>query len=165
MFLAKLALVEGEFLLTSSEEYFDIPALGIDVENFLCGKLCMSRYKYSKCPGFSKGFLRITQQDNRVFMDIHFALISVHIIAPFANGHEADIRIILTDVRSKLLSLLFNLIGINDTICAQSSNRLESFLSKCVHQLVRCVSAITEKISGVRWSGQFLDDILNDFNL
>lgn len=98
-------------------------------------------------------------------MAIHFALISVHIIAPFANGHEADIRIILTDVRSKLLSLLFNLIGINDTICAQSSNRLESFLSKCVHQLVRCVSAITEKISGVRWSGQFLDDILNDFNL
>ena len=125
MFLAKLALVEGEFLLTVSEEYFNIPAFGVDIENFLCGKLCMSRYKHPKCLGFSKGFFRITQQDNRVFMAIHFALISIHIIAPFANGHEADIRIILTDVRSKLLSLLFNLIGINDTICAQSSNRLE----------------------------------------
>ena len=98
-------------------------------------------------------------------MTIHFALISVHIIAPFANGHEADIRIVLTDARSKLLDLLFDLIGINNTICAQSSNRLESFLSKCVHQLVRCVPAIAEKISGMRWAGQFPDDILNDFNL
>ena len=116
MFLAKLALVEGEFLLTAPEEYFDIPALGIDVENFLCGKLCMSRYKYPKHLGFSKGFFGVAQQDNRVFMVIHFALISVHIIAPFANSHESDIRIIPTDARSKLLSLLFDLIGINDTI-------------------------------------------------
>ena len=75
MFLAKLALVEGEFLLTVSEEYFNIPAFCVDIENFLCGKLCMSRYKHPKCLGFSKGFFRITQQDNRVFMAIHFALI------------------------------------------------------------------------------------------
>ena len=90
---------------------------------------------------------------------------SKYIIAPFANGHEVGIRIIPTAVWSKLLSLLFDLIGINNTIYMQSSNRLEPFLSKCVHQLVRCIPAITEKISGMQWFGQFLDDILNDFNL
>ena len=52
LFFAKLALVEGELLLTVSEEYFNIPAFCVDVENFLCGKLCMSRYKHSKCPIF-----------------------------------------------------------------------------------------------------------------
>ena len=136
MFLAKLALVEGEFLLTASEEYFNIPAFCVDIEDFLYDKLCMSHYKYSKYIGFSKGFFGIAQQDNRIFITVHFTLISVHIVAPFANGHEADIRIILTNVRSKLLSLLFDLIGINNTICAQSSNRLESFLSKYVRQLI-----------------------------
>ena len=39
------------------------------------------------------------------------------------------------------------------------------FLGKCVHQLIWCVSAISEKISGMRWSAQFLDDILNNSNL
>ena len=136
MFLAKLALVEGECLLTASEEYFNIPAFCVDIEDFLYDKLCMSHYKYSKYIGFSKGFFRITQQNGCIFMSIHFALISVHILAPFANGHGADIRIILTDARSKLLSLLFDLIGINNTICAQSSNLLESFLSKYVRQLI-----------------------------
>ena len=130
MFLATLALVEGEFLLTASEEYFNIPAFCVDIEDFLYDKLCMSQYKYSKYIGFSKGFFGIAQQDNRIFITVHFTLISVH------NDHEADIRIILTNVRSKLLSLLFDLIGINNTICAQSSNRLESFLSKYVRQLI-----------------------------
>lgn len=34
LFFAKLALVEGELLLTVSEEYFNIPAFCIDIENF-----------------------------------------------------------------------------------------------------------------------------------
>jgi len=33
-FFAKLALVEGELLLTVSEEYFNIPAFCVDIENF-----------------------------------------------------------------------------------------------------------------------------------
>ena len=34
LFFAKLALVEGELLLTVSEEYFNIPAFCVDIENF-----------------------------------------------------------------------------------------------------------------------------------
>jgi hypothetical protein len=42
LFLAKLALVKG-ILLTASEEYFNIPMLGIDIENFLRGNRIIQR--------------------------------------------------------------------------------------------------------------------------
>ncbi len=58
------------------------------------------------------------------------------IIAPFANGHEADVRIILADTGCKLFGLLPDLMGIDDAIGAQCANRLKSLLSKSIHQLV-----------------------------
>ena len=45
----------------------------------------MSRYKYSKCLGFSKGFFRITQQDNRVF--IHIARPLYEFVQNFRFAH------------------------------------------------------------------------------
>ena len=57
MFLAKLALVEGEFLLTASEEYFDIPAFGIDIEDEFYIKWNMVLGNFSKiCRKAEKNF-------------------------------------------------------------------------------------------------------------
>ena len=45
----------------------------------------MSRYKYPKCLGFSKGFFRITQQDNCVF--IHIARPLYEFVQNFRFAH------------------------------------------------------------------------------
>ena len=116
LFLAKLALVKGKFLLAASEEDLNAPSVHIDGKNLLCWKICLSRDEYTKRFGITKGFLWIAQQNNSIVAVIHFALIPVYIVVPFTNCHEADIRIILADTGGKLFGLLPDLVGKDDTM-------------------------------------------------
>ena len=106
----------------------------------------------------------MAQQNNSIVAVIHFALIPVYIVVPFTNCHEADIRIILADTGCKLFGLLPDLVGKDDAIGTQCANRFKSLLSKVIHQFVRCVPAVAQKIRRAGWFGQFIDDALDNLD-
>lgn len=130
--LAKLTLVKRKFLFAASEKHLDAPPVCIQGKNLLCRKLCLGRDKNTKCVGLSKGIFRIAQQYDSFIMAIDLPLISVYIVVPFANCHEADIWIVFADTRSKLFGLLSNLVGVDDTISAvcQGAGLLSGYYQK-----------------------------------
>ena len=163
--LPKLAFIKGKFLLAVSEKHLNAPAFCIHFEDFLYGKVRLRRDEHSQCIRISEGLFRIAQQNNRFFAVAHFALIPIRIEAPMANGHEADIRIIFADGRSKCFCLLSDLVEVDDAVGAQRANGLEPLLRKSSHQFIRCVPAVAEEIRSIRRHRQFLSNAPDNLNL
>lgn len=66
--------------------------------------------------------LRVTDQNCCIFNSVEASFIPVDIIAPVANGHEADTSICLPEMKGKLTYLLLYAAGVQYPVRLQCAN-------------------------------------------
>jgi hypothetical protein len=67
-------------------------------------------------------------------------------------------------MKGKLTYFLLYATGVQYTVCLQCPNSIEALFDKGIHDAAACIPAITKKI-GDNWRyGQFIRNVLYDFN-
>ena len=141
-----LVPVKCQSVLGLAEEHLYWPPFHISVQDFTGAQGNIRADKSPQGFGGMERILWIADQYHGIIDAVKAPFLSIDIIAPIANCHEADIGICLPQMKGKLTDFLLYAAGIHDPVRLQRTDGIEALFDKSVHDIATCIPAVAEEI-------------------